>query len=95
MAQKLIPGLRHDIRIAILQQTATIEQSSLTEDQFNQGGDGKRSTTPSDKTVLQQVIESDVSRNIVLEDLKGWFHFPLQVLCLKFGCSYTHFFALC
>ena len=71
MAEKLIPGLRHDTRIAILQQTATNEQSYSTEDQSTQGSDEESPTAFSDKPVLQYVIESDVSRNIVLGDLKG------------------------
>jgi len=64
IAQKLIPGLSHDTRIAILQQTATESSTSQSEGiEF--------STVPSVKSVLEQVIESDVSRNIALQDLKG------------------------
>jgi len=65
MAQQLIPGLSRDTRISILQQTAT-------EGVPSESGGIKIPTSSSGKTVLQQVVESDVSRNIVLQDLKGY-----------------------
>lgn len=73
MAEKLIPGLPPDTRIALLQQTSTHEQESTTDCRSTQGIQSDSSANSANKTVLQQVIESDVSRNIVLQDLKGKF----------------------
>lgn len=73
MAEKLIPGLPPDTRIALLQQTSTHEQDSNAKSQSNQETLSGPSMNVLSKPVLQQVIESDVSRNIVLQDLKGKF----------------------
>ena len=71
MAQKLIPGLSHDTRIAILQQTDTDEKSPSPESQPTQNSDTAVPVTFSSKPVLQHVVESDLSRNVILHDLKG------------------------
>lgn len=58
MADKLVPGIPEAVKIAILQQTdAETESLQLKSDAVVQ--------KKGPKTVLQQVLESDVSRNEV------------------------------
>ena len=57
MADKLIPGLPINIRIAILQQTADEDGPSLP--------------GAIDRTVMQTVIEGDPYRNRLLDETKG------------------------
>ena len=54
MAEKLVPGIPHSTRIAILQQT------DANEDETDDMG-----TAEQDVTVLEQVMSSDSSRNEV------------------------------
>ena len=80
MAKRIIPGLPQEIRIATLGQTASdnsphpefydsIDKVSKDESQIH-----------TDRTVLQQVIESDQSRNAILHDMNGQ---PSQVNSLR------------
>lgn len=66
MAGKLIPGIPHATRIAILQQTD--EQEETFGAVLNQ-----------DKTVLEAVLSSDESRNEVVRMAACWY---LSSLCL-------------
>lgn len=58
MAEKLVPGIPHSIRIAILQQTDD------NEDETNDMG-----TAEQHATVLEQVMSSDSSRNEVTQKM--------------------------
>ena len=62
MAEKLIPGIPHATRIAILQQSDhQFDQASRNPD-FN----SEHQERPEDKTVLEHVMSGDRSRNDLL-----------------------------
>lgn len=72
ISEKLIPGLPYTTKVSILQQTSTEHQDLLAADNVI-GADQVSDLAGSKpgKTVLQEVIESDVSRNETLREIAG------------------------
>lgn len=66
MAEKLIPGIPEETRIAILQQTR------LTDDADHE--EGRDAGLDSEASVLRQVIDKATARDTVEEEIKGMFH---------------------
>ena len=71
LAERIIPGLPDGIRIAILQQTASDEVHPSKTYRSIGGEPEVESQAHTDRTVLQQVIESDQSRSAILHDING------------------------
>lgn len=65
MAEKLIPGIPHATRIAILQQT---DADAKTGEDYHGTSDSAGGNQ--DTTVLQQVMGSDRSRNEVIQKME-------------------------
>ncbi|KAI1936054.1 hypothetical protein LOZ66_004972 [Ophidiomyces ophidiicola] len=68
MAEKLIPGIPNVVKIAIIQQTDA-EECNLEASSLSSGHDEKSSHEKTPKTVLQQVLESDESRNDIMRKI--------------------------
>ncbi|KAI1919877.1 hypothetical protein LOZ65_004269 [Ophidiomyces ophidiicola] len=68
MAEKLIPGIPNVVKIAIIQQTDT-EECNLEASSLSSGHGEKSSHEKTPKTVLQQVLESDESRNDIMRKI--------------------------
>jgi len=73
MADKLVPGIPHATRIAILQQTDADTNGNLDPGSGNQHA-----------TVLERVMGSDTSRNEVIRKMecKSQFHYIISILTL-------------
>ena len=90
MADRLIPGLPERVKIAILQQTDV--EVDLDSDPVLLAGKGTAALQVNDepskkepRTVLQQVLQSDTSRNEVTRKVKSmcFFFFFFQPLTLN------------
>ncbi|KAI1958860.1 hypothetical protein LOZ58_004897 [Ophidiomyces ophidiicola] len=68
MAEKLIPGIPNVVKIAIIQQTDA-EECSLEASSLSSSHGEKSSHEKTPKTVLQQVLESDESRNDIMRKI--------------------------
>lgn len=64
IAEKLIPGIPEDTRIAILQQTRLTSDSEAE----------SKAKTDHDSTVLQEVVEKATMRNAVEQEIRGMSH---------------------
>lgn len=77
MAEKLIPGIPEAVKIAILQQTDEDFEESKEEGKIAAHAgllEKENVAQKGPKTVLQQVLESDVSRNDVLRKIDSGFN---------------------
>ncbi|KAI2085109.1 hypothetical protein LOZ36_004277 [Ophidiomyces ophidiicola] len=68
MAEKLIPGIPNVVKIAIIQQTDA-EECNLEASSLSSSHGEKFSHEKTPKTVLQQVLESDESRNDIVRKI--------------------------
>lgn len=62
IAEKLIPGIPEDTRIAILQQTKLTDEES---------GEKPESANSGEASVLEQVIEKATAKHAIEQDIKG------------------------
>lgn len=70
MADKLIPGFPESLKIAILQQKDAFD-GATKEISSNQDGTDSGHQKTEGRTVLQTVLQSDISRNEVTRKIKG------------------------
>ena len=78
IAEKLIPGIPVQMRISILQQTSTSDESSGEE---NGSSSGTLSTDDAGKlSVLETVIDRATSRNEIQHEIDGLLDLPSTLM---------------